>query len=564
MVQLAFLLALPFGMISYGRRIGKPVAGVVGGLLFFLSPAVGRTGTVAYVDVATACVCFAVFYAVQIWKERRETGLLVVVGLLAGFAYAAKYTAGVAIPYALVMVFACRLRRKETWLRPVLVAGFSAALVVAPWMIKNAIVVQNPVAPFFNKYFRNPYFHVSVEADLARAMRNYSQVKLSEVPMEAAVRGERLNGLLGPVFLLTPLMVLALFLPAGRQVVPVAILFLLPGLTNLGTRFWLPGLPFVSLALALVFTQWQWLGAAVLCAHVILSWPPVIPRYAAKYPWCREDPMDWRVALRLRPEEEVVRERLPDYEIGLKLDQYVPKGEYVFCMPGVQRSYNRANIIDHYGSGKSDTLLSDVWSALFDHMVPTWRHEYLFPEVAARGIRLVQTESATNRDHRWSLSEVKIFSGATELRPSPDWQFAGRPNPWDVKRAFDGNPISSWDSWELRTAGYYVEAKFDREERLQRVLVECSHQNGADGRMRLDYLTPSGAWRPVGVAAKIYDVERPPGLGRAAAAALKADGVRWLVYQKGFWGYDDFVKNLAEWGATPIVESNGYTLYKLQ
>jgi hypothetical protein len=395
-------------------------------------------------------------------------------------------------------------------------------------------------------------------------MRNYNQVKLSEVPMEAAVRGGRLNGMLGPVFLLTPLMFLALFLPAGRQLVPVAILFLLPGLANLGTRFWLPGLPFVSLALALVFTHWQWLGAAVLCAHVVLSWPPVIPRYAAKYPWCREDPMDWRVALRLRPEEEVVRERLPDYEIGLKLDQYVPKGEYVFCMPGVQRSYNRANIINQFGSGKSDTLLSDLWSAIFDHMLPTWRHEYLFPEVAARGIRLVQTESAANPDHRWSLSEVKIFSGATELRPSPDWQFASRPNPWDVKRAFDGNPISCWDSWELRSAGYYVEAKFGREERLQRVLVECSRQHGADGRMRLDYLTPSGAWRPVGAVARIYDVERPPGLGRPAGAALRADGVRWLVYQKGSWGYDDFVKNLADWGATPIVERNGYTLYKLQ
>jgi hypothetical protein len=564
MVHLTFLLALPFGMLSYGRRIGKPVAGALGGLLFFLSPVVGRTGTIAYVDVATACVCFAVFYSVQIWKERRETGLLVVVGLLAGFAYAVKYTAGVAILYALVMVLACRLRRKETWLRPVLVAGFCAALLVAPWMIKNAVVVHNPVAPFFNKYFRNPYFHVSVEGVYVRAMQNYGAVKPSEIPLEATVRGDHLTGLLGPVFLLTPLMFLALFFRAGRQLVPVAILFLLPGLANLGTRFLIPCLPFVSLALALVFTQWQWLGAAVLCAHAILSWPTVIPRYAAKYAWCREERMDWRVALRLQPEEQTLRERMGDYEIGLQLDEHVPKGEAVFCMPGVQRSYNRADIIDSFGSGKSDTLLNDVWSASFDHMVPVWRHEYVFPEVAASGIRLVQTEPAINPDNRWSLSEVRIFSGSAELRPSRDWQLASWPNPWDVGRAFDGNPISSWDSWEVRKPGYFVEARFGREERLQRVLVECSHQQGMDGRMRLDYLTASGAWRPVGVAARIYDVERPPGLARAAAAALKADGVRWLVYQKGNWGYDDFVKNLAEWGATPIVERNGYTLYRLE
>jgi hypothetical protein len=232
-------------------------------------------------------------------------------------------------------------------------------------------------------------------------------------------------------------------------------------------------------------------------------------------------------------------------------------------MPGVQRSYNRADIIDSFGSGKSDTLLNDVWSAGFDHMVPVWRHEYVFPEVAARGIRLVQTVSATNPDHGWSLSEVRVFSGVTELRPSRDWQLAAWPNPWEVRRAFDGNPVSFWDSWEVRKSGYFVEARFGREERLDRVLVECSHQHGLDGRMRLEYLTASGAWQPVGVAAKIYDVARPPGLARAAADSLKADGIRWLVYQKGDWGYDDFVKNLAGWGATAIVERNGYTLFRL-
>ena len=95
-----------------------------------------------------------------------------------------------------------------------------------------------------------------------------------------------------------------------------------------------------------------------------------------------------------------------------------------------------------FGSARSDLLRFTIWSAVFDHMVPVWRHEYLFPEVAARGIRLIQTEPAIRPDQRWSLSEVRIFSGAAELRPSPDWQFGGRPNPWDVKRAFDGNPIS--------------------------------------------------------------------------------------------------------------------------
>ena len=44
--------------------------------------------------VATACICFAVFYALQIWREQRRTRFLVAVGLLAGFAYAANLRTG--------------------------------------------------------------------------------------------------------------------------------------------------------------------------------------------------------------------------------------------------------------------------------------------------------------------------------------------------------------------------------------------------------------------------------------------------------------------------------------
>jgi hypothetical protein len=562
MVHLLFLLVLPFGMLSYGKRIGMPKAGALGGLLFFLSPVVGRDATVAYVDVATACICFAVFYSLQIWKELRQTRFLVAIGVLAGFAYAAKYTAGLAVPYALIFAVICIVRKKESWLRPALVVGFCAALVIAPWMVKNIVVVHNPFAPFLNKYFRNPYFHISVEEEYLRSMRTYSGVTLREFPVEVTMKGTRLTGLLGPVFLLTPLMLLALRFSAGRQLVLPAILFLLPGLTNSGTRFLIPGLPFVSLSLAMVFLQWKGFGLWVLVANAILCWPRVVDEYAAKYAW-RLEGMDWQAALRRIPEEETLRLRGGDYEISVLLDKSVPKGDPILCLSACPRAYNQSEIIQGFGSARSDLLKATIWSALFDHMVPVWRHEYVFPEVAARGIRLVQTVPVTNPDNRWSLSEVRIFSGAAELRPLRDWHFTAWPNPWDARRAFDGNPVSYWDSWERRKPGYFVEAKFGREERVQRVLVECSHQHGVDGRMRLEYLTASGAWQPVGVAAKIYDVRRPPGLARAGADSLKADGIRWLVYQKGDWGYEDFVKNLAEWRAIPIVERNGYTLYRL-
>lgn len=100
LVHFAFLAALPLGMLTYARRFGFPVAGVVGALLVYLSPIVGYDGSTAYIDLVVACVLFAIFYLLQIWDDDRRPGLLILVGLLSGFAYAMKYTAFVAVLYA--------------------------------------------------------------------------------------------------------------------------------------------------------------------------------------------------------------------------------------------------------------------------------------------------------------------------------------------------------------------------------------------------------------------------------------------------------------------------------
>src|SRR5579872_6590637 len=97
LTHFAFLATLPFAMLGYARRCGFPVAGVCGALLVFVSPVVGIDGTSAYNDVATACIVFTVFYLAQIWaSDGSNRGLLAPLGLVAGFCYAAKYTAFVA------------------------------------------------------------------------------------------------------------------------------------------------------------------------------------------------------------------------------------------------------------------------------------------------------------------------------------------------------------------------------------------------------------------------------------------------------------------------------------
>src|SRR5258708_22843516 len=50
MVHLIYTLVLPFGMRSWGRRVGLPEVAAGGAILVFMSPILGRLGTTGYID----------------------------------------------------------------------------------------------------------------------------------------------------------------------------------------------------------------------------------------------------------------------------------------------------------------------------------------------------------------------------------------------------------------------------------------------------------------------------------------------------------------------------------
>ncbi|MDP8990920.1 MAG: glycosyltransferase family 39 protein, partial [Acidobacteriota bacterium] len=179
LLHFTFLIALALMVFAYGQRIGKPLAGAAAALLVYASPVVGIDGTTAYTDVAVAAIVFSVFYWTQLWDENRDRRVLIVIGLLAGYCYAAKYTAFVMIVYALGFI----VWRTRQWQPALTVAGCSL-IMIAPWMIKNWIYVHNPVAPFANQWFPNPYFYVAVEKDWMATLRDYRLKNLWALPLE--------------------------------------------------------------------------------------------------------------------------------------------------------------------------------------------------------------------------------------------------------------------------------------------------------------------------------------------------------------------------------------------
>ncbi len=561
MVHLLFLLVTPLGMLAYGRRIGLPVAGVVGALLFFLSPIVGKTGTSAYVDVALASALFAVFLLLEIWRKDHQSGLLVAIGLCAGFAYAIKYTGALAILYAAGSVVLCLWRAGKSFWRPAAnVAAFSV-LMAAPWVIKNLVVVRNPVSPFANRLFPNPYLSVWAERNWEQAQR-HAGVNMLDWPLELTLGGDRLYGVLGPVFLLSPLLLLGLKQPRGRRLAVPALLFSIPCLAAPETRYWIPSLMFVSLGMALVLARWRQFTVAVVLFHALMSWPSILRQYVHPYAW-RIDGLDWKAALRLTPERDFLRSHLYDYDVGLTIEKTVPPGEPVFSFSGIQQAYHSHEVIVEWTSSFGIRVSEILRTPLTRALQSTRRHDYRFPPIAAQKIRLVQT--GASQSERWSITEFRVFRQGVELPRSPQWRLRASSNPWDVPLAFDNDAVTRWASGEAYQPGMYVEVDFGRPESIDQVTVACSRDQ-EHMHMRLEYEAREKDWRTVQEDAAVYDIPQAGWMRRSAIQEVERNHVHWLLVhdQERERGAADFFQYQKLWGIRLMATDGMYKLYRLE
>ncbi len=559
MIHLLFALVLPFGMLSWGRRAGRPEVGAAGGMLFFMSPVVGRLATTAYIDVAVAAFSFAVFYALDIWREKQSPAMLVPAGLLAGFCYSAKYTAGLAVPFAVAMVLFHCLRSRRPWLRPVLITGLCAAAMMAPYLLKNAIITGNPLAPFANRLFPNPALTLVQEHAYWEGMRHWYGLSLSEIPLEVTVAGGRLAGIVGPVFLLVPLALLALRVPAERRLLLAGFVFLLTYPFNIGTRFLMPALPFFALVLALVFDRWRWAIAAIVLIHAFLSWPRVVPQYC--HPWCwRLEWAEWRSILRIQPEQDYLRAHRSDYGMSQEIEKKVPPGELIFGLQGVEESHQSHEVVVGWQSAFGDRLTTAITTPVAPEMQPTVHYKFVFSERAVGRIRLVQ--QGTSITSIWSITELRLFRQGVERQRGPRWISTSSHNHWDLPLIFDNNPVTRWNSGEPLKPGMWVQLDLGHTEPVDSVVVESSGDQ-PETHMRLEFESAPGRWVALGGEAVLEKVEGPPGLRSAASATLRLNHVYWFLANKGDGIADDIAANSEPWGMRLVATDGDWRLYSL-
>jgi hypothetical protein len=556
LVHYTFLLATALMVLNYGRRIGMPAVGVAAALFVYTSPVAGMDGTTAYIDLGVAAVLFAVFYLLQVWDESRPVLLLVIIGLVAGFAYAAKYTAFLAVPYAMGFV-AWRTRK----VRPAIVVALCAAVMIVPWVAKNLMWTGNPVAPMMNRWFPNHFVHVNFEAAWTRQLRTYGITNYRDVPWQLTVGGGQLAGQIGPVFLLIPLALIALRNTHGRRLLVPAVLYTLPYAANIGARFFIPPLPFWSLAIALVFSAYPRILAAMAAVASVLCWPAVLRRYSDQYIWALEAKFPVPAALRIESVDSYIGRKNPWYLIARVIQGQTPPGARIFTLNGRPEAYISRDIAVCFQSARGETLGDMFYAAIDENQQPRLSHSLKFAPQTARKVRLVLVSSGKEPED-WMMHELRILHAGKELPRSAQWRLTAKPNPWDVQLAFDNSPVSRWRTFEPLRSGQFVEVDFGSAQMIDEVAVETTF--GQKGVAMLVQVANEGEeWRLATDRIATTDLPQPGFLGRLATAEMKAWGFDYFLIDDNEWGAAHILEGPAAWGFKEIGRAWTTRLYKI-
>jgi hypothetical protein len=565
LVHASFLFDLPLLMLCYGRRFEWPGAAVgFAAILVFASPLIGVVGTVAYNDVALAAVAFAVIYLLQIWRETRDAGALVVCGALAGFAVAIKYSA-VPLPLLVLATVAWESRK---W-RSVAVLALSMTMFCAPYFLRNWIWYDNPVAYFGNAIFPNRWVHVSMERHLTWQQTHPEGFRWRDMPLALTVGTSKLDASFGPAFLLMPLCLAGLF---WRQTRLLALASLALGaifLVRKDPRFIIAAIPFAAMALGFVLSRIPsasvLLGVLAVC-HLIVSWPTFqsFAHFPSAWQW-RIAPVTWAQAFQGGARAEFLA-RSPDFVMARQIEALVPEHESVLAFTGgaAQSWTTRFKVVSWesaYGERMADLFFSK-WHSPEDSRQ---RASFRFPAVRARRIQVVQ--EAADKNLMWNVDEIELRSQGRLLPVSSEWRLNASPNPWDVGLAFDGDLATRWRSWDALQPGMTISAEFPRVQELDAVDVILDNREwttldrGAwvaqvvlritteDGREM--NLNPQVVLEPVGDSR------------RAAVAAVERGGIHYLLINEGDWMEREFRGKPEAWNMHAIAATEKATLYRL-
>ncbi len=463
-VHFALFLATLASLVAFSRRYSSGAAGWIACGLYAFASIVPKDATMAYNDCALAFFALLTLYALLLWAERRDTHTLCVTAILAGFCFSLKYTAAplVAVAGLAVLIRAWRSRQGlGSGLKPVAAFCGVAFLFVAPWVGRNLVIAHSPLAPFFNKQFPNPYVTLDWERRYRDFLTDYRNPderqgwrdKIAKV-FDVTLDGRRTGGIVGPVFLIAPfLLLLAWGTPRAGPLAVAAAVTTLPWLSNAGTRFLIPGLVFVALLMAQAILRlgraaWP-VGVALLAVHAAVNWTPLIPLWrGSPVTFLRLDEVPWRAALRIVSEREYRNRRVDRFVLAEALKKSAPPGSRALFLGADFPEAIFPGVIYFSEIGAlGEDLGRDLLMAIDQDFRPEklirvgWREKRTID-----GFRIRQTQSADQS--WWELAEIQPVSDGEAFEWPSDWSIDTSQRPYRNSRLIDGDPASMWRSWQ--------------------------------------------------------------------------------------------------------------------
>ena len=540
-VHFSFLVATSGAILCLGRRLSTGIAGVFAAVVFFTCPVVIPDATSAYNDCALAFALVSVFYILLLWWEHRDDQWLAVLGIVIGFAFAVKYTGVVAVAAAAVAACSILLRTKSpvSALRGLGLSGLAAAAIGMPWLLKSAVIIGNPLAPFFNRWFPNPYFSVEWESAYTFAMRSYSEgpfdrwQQLLAAPFDLAL-GERYAGSLGWIILLFPIALLALRKPYGKWLLAAAMVSALPWLSNAGARFLIPSLPFALLATGLaleVLPRKPRLATvtALLVAQCVTSWPSLRDTWYYPNLWSVKG-FPWRAALRLEPDKWHLARNVKFFLLADRLDKIDTAETRVLSFGNLPEAYFDAELLVAYQGLENQDLSDAILASVRPRNRPDSALRVTWTPQKIAGIRVAQTQGGHQRP--WIVSEIRLLRGGVTVPFNQGAIADAEPLRWHAPRLVDGNVFTNWNSREPTRPGMALAIRLG--ESVLADGVEVVHPTASTpmhDRLRFSALSQDGRWTAIQPKSLEF-VRSPVGQDvarRGAAALLRAHGIDFVV-----------------------------------
>jgi hypothetical protein len=237
----------------------------------------------------------------------------------------------------------------------------------------------------------------------------------------------------------------------------------------------------------------------------------------------------------------------------------VPKGKRVWSSTPIAEAYCNTDIMISFQSAEGELIQDILTTAVFDNQAPTQIDRFTFPTRLVEHLRVAQ--AATNVDI-WSIGEVHLFNGDTEIPRTASWRLNATPFPWDIGLAFDGNPVTRWKSWESIHPGMHIDLDFGKLTEMDRIELDTSRDQG-----NIQIHPEACDAVNCGVfPATLNQVDAPPtgDLRKPATRTVKARGVDYLLIDDPYRIAADIRSDPARWGMEFIVARGPYRLYRIQ